>query len=131
MPPTSPRWIPHKQHQGVTIYRYAGPPSGALPHGLSGEYMTCAPVRGSPGAVLQVLMSGTCTATVLGPAVETEVLSNCMQPDGSLKQVRVCLCFLVGVWGQEPGDVSAWGQPEDAACNLRRVGIRKCVPGGL
>ncbi len=78
--PTYLRWVPYKQTNGVAVYYLDGPSSS---HGLGGEYMVSATVRGSPADVLDVLINGSANTTILGPASRVEVL-NCQQQDDNV-----------------------------------------------
>eukprot|EP00775_Hariotina_reticulata_P012049 gene12049-12191_t len=72
-------WVPYKHSNGLAIYAHKGNVPGAA------EFMVSAVVRGTPLEVLKVLLDPDSATTILGPALEVEVLDS-----SPAKQVHAC-----------------------------------------
>jgi hypothetical protein len=64
--------MPFRHSNGLAIYHHSSASAG----GGAPEYMVSAVARGSPTDVLSVLMHPQSATTILGPALEVEVLDN-------------------------------------------------------
>eukprot|EP00878_Enallax_costatus_P008828 GHUV01009228.1.p1 GENE.GHUV01009228.1~~GHUV01009228.1.p1 ORF type:complete len:613 (+),score=153.59 GHUV01009228.1:207-2045(+) len=64
------RWVPYRHSNGLAIYQHQG--DGRA----TNEYMVSAVVRGSPTDVLRALLDPCSSTTILGPALEAEVLES-------------------------------------------------------
>uniref|UniRef100_A0A383VGR2 Protein ENHANCED DISEASE RESISTANCE 2 C-terminal domain-containing protein n=1 Tax=Tetradesmus obliquus TaxID=3088 RepID=A0A383VGR2_TETOB len=70
------RWVPYTHSNGLAIYQHQGKDSTSASGKGGEEYMVSAVIRGPPGDVLRALLDPGSATTILGPALEVEVLES-------------------------------------------------------
>ncbi|KAF6263208.1 hypothetical protein COO60DRAFT_1635423 [Scenedesmus sp. NREL 46B-D3] len=71
-----PRWVPYTHSNGLAIYHHQGKDSSTASGKGGEEYMVSAVIRGGPADVLRALLDPGSATTILGPALELEVLES-------------------------------------------------------
>eukprot|EP00879_Flechtneria_rotunda_P012839 GHRR01013405.1.p1 GENE.GHRR01013405.1~~GHRR01013405.1.p1 ORF type:complete len:701 (+),score=275.86 GHRR01013405.1:195-2297(+) len=94
------RWVPYRHSNGLAIYQHQGKDSEA------NEYMVSATIRGHPADVLRALLDPASATTILGPALEVEVLDS--------SPTRQVLRILL----QAVGQTAAWFRPREAVVQV-------------
>ncbi|KAF8072532.1 EDR2L [Scenedesmus sp. PABB004] len=90
------RWVPYRHSNGLSVYQHMGTGSA------DNEYMVTAIVRGTPGDVLRALLDPGSATSILGPALEVEVLES--SPGRQVLRIQL----------QALGPIAAWFRPREA-----------------